>query len=107
MNKRRREYIANLTNECIETLGKGTHRTIDRKDIHELTQIIAELFQEIDDMQTSNELLPKLSDDVWAVAKKLEGTDESNELKKISSYLHDIRTGRSTEWYKTFEVKEK
>ena len=58
-------------------------------------------------MNIDKELITKLADDIWAVAKKIEGSEESNELKKISGCLHDIRAGRDTEWYKTFKVKEK
>jgi len=104
MNQIRKQWIADCANTATETLSKGTHRTISRERIQELVNIIAELFQEIEDLQTNKELMPKLADDVWAVAKKLEGTDESNDLKKISSCLHDIRAERDAEWYKKFEI---
>ncbi len=104
MNKVRAEYIARTANEAIETLQKGTHRTISRERICELTNIIAEMFQEIEDLQINKEIVPKMADDIWAIAKKLEVSEESNELKKISGCLHDIRAERDTEWYKEFKV---
>ncbi len=53
-------------------------------------------------------LITKLANDVWAVAKKMEGTrfDIERELKTISGCLHDIRAGHKTNWYKNFEVKK-
>jgi len=58
-------------------------------------------------MEVNESLITKLADDVWAAAKELEasGTNTSNTLKTISSCLHDIRSGRDTDWYKKFEVK--
>lgn len=107
MNKVRKKYITDKTNLAITTMEQGTHRTISREDIHELTQIIAELFQEIDDLGNYKEIIPKLADDVWAVAKELETSTESMKLKTISACLHDIRTGHETKWYEKFEVSEK
>lgn len=56
-------------------------------------------------LEVDIELITKMADDVWAVAKKLEVSTESNELKTISSCLHDIRRGHETDWYKKIEVK--
>ena len=58
-------------------------------------------------MEVDIKLITKLADDVWAVAKKLEVSDESGELKAISSCLHDIRAERDTDWYEKFEVKSR
>jgi len=47
-------------------------------------------------------LITLLADDVWAVAKQLERTDNlklCDEIKKISGCLHDIRTDSNTDWY--------
>lgn len=55
--------------------------------------------------QIDVEIITKLADDIWAVAKKLEVSIESKELKTISSCLHDIRRGDSTEWYKKFKLE--
>jgi len=65
--------------------------------------------------ESSDKLITKLADDVWAVAKKLEVADHRevadhslktiDELKTISSCLHDIRADHSTRWYKSFKVK--
>ncbi len=55
----------------------------------------------------NKELITKLADDVWAVAKKLEGSLISEELKTISGCLHNIRANQDTDWYKKFKVKNK
>lgn len=57
----------------------------------------------------AEELIIKLADDVWAVAKILEdkrlySAKEGNydlikDLKTISGCLHDLRAGRKTKWY--------
>ncbi|MCD6436214.1 MAG: hypothetical protein J7L15_07480 [Clostridiales bacterium] len=45
-------------------------------------------------------LMGKLADDVWAIAKDPEISEQKRKkLKTISSCLHDIRTGRETDWY--------
>ena len=51
MNEVRRKYIVDTANETIETLNKGSRRTISRERICELVNIIAELFQEIDELK--------------------------------------------------------
>lgn len=106
MNKIRRKYIIDTANDAIITLNKGTYRTISRERIIELVNMLTELFQEVDDLGNYKELIPKLADDVWAVAKKLEFSTECEELKTISGCLHDIRAGHKTDWYKKFEVKK-
>jgi hypothetical protein len=50
MNQVRREWIVDCANTATETLKLGTHRTISRERIQELVNIIAELMQEIDDL---------------------------------------------------------
>lgn len=99
MNKVRENHIVEITNHIRETLNKGTHRTVSRQIIYDTTMIIEELLEEIN-KPDNNELISKLADDTWAVAKKLEVSEECNELKKISGCLHDIRAGRDTDWYK-------
>ena len=51
MNQIRRKYIVNTANEAMDTLKQGARRTISRERICELVNIIAELFQEIDDLE--------------------------------------------------------
>jgi hypothetical protein len=51
MNKVRKKYIVTTANEAMETLNRGSHSTISRERIAELVNIIAELFQEIDDLE--------------------------------------------------------
>ena len=109
MKKIRKKQLIDVVNYTRETLNLGTHRTVSRDVIYDLSSIIEELFQEIEDLKMDKELIPKLADDIYAVAKKLEvsehlNSEESNELKVIGNYLHDIRAKRDTDWYKKFEV---
>ncbi len=54
------------------------------------------------------ELITKLADDVWAMAKRMEENSLStnfnyemiNDLKTISSCLHCLRRDDDIEWYK-------
>ena len=69
-------------------------------------------------MEVSKELITKLADDVWAVAKSLEDRPgrysedyESyndnliTDLKTISGCLHDIMAGRKTKWVISQSIK--
>ncbi len=49
-----------------------------------------------------NELITQLANDAWELANEAEPLDYelSKKLKTLSSCLHDIRSGRDTEWYK-------
>jgi hypothetical protein len=55
-----------------------------------------------DKEKTDNkEIIGFLADDLWEIAKSLE-TDEheqSEQLKRISSCLHDIQSNRDINWY--------
>ncbi len=68
-------------------------------------------------MEVSKELITKLADDVWAMAKVLENRpgryneeyedyfhNLTQDLKTTSGCLHDIRAGRRTEWYNNITV---
>ena len=52
------------------------------------------------------ELVTKMADDIWAIAKTLESDkhEQSEQLKRISSCLHDIRAERESEWYFNWSV---
>ena len=56
MNKIRRKYIITTANETIDVLRLGSHSTVPREKICELVNIIAELFQEIDDLENKHDL---------------------------------------------------
>ena len=61
----------------------------------------------IGNKMNNKDILVKLADDVWAVAKKLGITEESRELKAINTCLYDMASGRKTDWYRDFKIKEK
>ena len=53
------------------------------------------------------ELIAKLADDVWSMAKRLESIDDYSDviyetikdLKTMSGCLHDLRAEHNTKWY--------
>ena len=56
----------------------------------------------------TKQLVTKLADDVWTVAKTLEEEGDikkADKLKTISSCLHDIRTNSDTEWYMKRDIE--
>lgn len=99
MNKVRKRRMVDVVTQIRETLNIGMRRTVSREMIYESADMVEELLEEVE-KPDNTELITKLADDVWEVAKKLEGTEESQELKTISGCLHDIRANRDTAWYK-------
>ena len=55
-------------------------------------------------MEVNEELITQLADDVWELAVEAEAIDGalSQKIKTLSGCLHDIRAGRDTKWYETF-----
>ena len=51
MNNTRTKIITDIVNYTRETLNKGTHATVSRNTINDLTNIIEELFEEIDNIE--------------------------------------------------------
>ena len=45
------------------------------------------------------EIIVKIADDVWAIAKELKDFKTRENLKTISACLHDLRSGRDAGWY--------
>jgi len=68
------------------------------KDCFYYPESLTEMY---DKLKTKDKkLITKLADDICAIAKKMEVSEESKELKTISSCLHDMRADRDTSWYK-------
>jgi hypothetical protein len=81
MNKVRRKIVVDAANDTLETLNKGAHRTVSRERIVDLVNMIAELFQEIED------------------SKKIKITDEAIQL------LEDNRGETSIEEFASLMIR--
>ena len=79
MNKVRRKLIVDAANDTVETLNKGTHRTVSRERIMDLVNMIAELFQEIEDSKRI-----KISDEAY---KLLEDNLGDQDIERFASLM--------------------
>ena len=58
--------------------------------------------------EMTKQLVTKLANDIWAVAKTLEEEgifEQANNLKTISSCLHDVRTDSNIDWYLNRDIE--
>ena len=95
------------------------------KELRDIRKIYYKLYEDngkdayfpdlIKEKLIDKELITKLADDVWAMAKRIEENSVSdnfnykmtNDLKTISSCLHCIRREDNIEWYKNKNFGEK
>ncbi len=103
MSKKMSKELTKVINKYFDDLERNNGGECN--DVHNFQEAVIGIIENHENLKKDEKLITKLADNVWAVAKKLEVSNEERELKMISSCLHDIRAGHKTKWYEKFKIK--
>jgi hypothetical protein len=76
------------------------------QSVFEFEQVLAKMNQMVDkedkqkEKEVDKDIIAKLADDVFVLAKTNRGSIIGEKLISITQCLYDIRSDRSTQWYK-------